>query len=152
LLRGMKFSMVGMGRERSACSGLRRSGRRCLLSPDEGGESSGDYKKEDMSDLEWVIKVKGRGCAREARRGCRCSIACASVLAGLMRLPLAMVRHPRLALGEAAACTAAAGEGVRTMGMMAMQVAWQPGLMARVEQCFAGVVDPGRAVVSGAKR
>ena len=36
--------MIDIGKPRSACSGLRRSNRRCASLPEEGGESSGDYK------------------------------------------------------------------------------------------------------------
>ena len=38
------MSMIDIGKLRSAYSGLRRSNRRCASLPEEGGESSGDYK------------------------------------------------------------------------------------------------------------
>lgn len=50
--------MVGMGRWRSACSGLRRSGWCCVLLPEEGGESSGDWGTRRMGQV-------GRGLGRE---------------------------------------------------------------------------------------
>ena len=44
LLREKKESMIDFGKLRSTYSGLRRSNRRCASLPEEGGESSGDYK------------------------------------------------------------------------------------------------------------
>jgi hypothetical protein len=49
---------IDVGKLRAAYSGLRRSKRRCVLSPEEGGVSSGDYKMRASI----LVKIKEVGC------------------------------------------------------------------------------------------
>jgi hypothetical protein len=50
--------MIDIGKLRSAYSGLRRSNRRCASLPEEGGESSGDYKVRHDENPESGRRVK----------------------------------------------------------------------------------------------
>lgn len=108
--------MIGIGKLRSACSGLRRSNRRCASLPEEGGESSGDYKlMQGGRRLSLVKKLRKGLHSQEAGQRYRCLIAYTSAVVDLISQSRARARpHPvHLALVPVAdeavvACKAAA--------------------------------------------
>lgn len=106
--------MIGIGKLCSACAGLKRSNRRCASLPEEGGESSGDYKLMQGGHRLTLVK-KLRVHSQEVGQRYRCSIAYTSAVVDLISQSRARaLPHPvRLALVPVAeeavvACTAAA--------------------------------------------
>ena len=144
--------MIDIGKLRTACSGLRRSKRRCVFVPEEGGESSGDYRR----GRGWVwLNRRGEGVyARGAGQRYRCSIAYACAVADLMSQSPAQARprpRPRLAhkpAAAAAACTCHVvgvhAEGACTAAATVLQVEREPTAQGR--RYFVGAADPETVV------